>query len=187
MLQKELRTERLYLVPLSESHMEYQIELDSDPEVMRFLYGPRSKETCERELATLMLAATRDLGYWARFVQGKFAGYWILCVPEMLVSDGDKAPLDIGELGYRLLPRFWRRGLASEGSRELLRYGFEDLDLNKIVAFTAAKNTASRATMESVGMDFVQYFEVELEDWSDGADRDGVEYPISAKDQSINR
>ena len=163
MLQKKLRTERLDLVPLSESHLEYQFKLDSDPEVMRFLHGPRSRENCEGELANFISAATQGLGYWAGFVQGEFAGYWILCVPEILASRGGKAPLDIGELGYRLLPRFWRRGLASEGSRELLRYGFEDLGLNKIVAFTAAKNTASQATMELVGMDFVRGFKVELE------------------------
>ena len=181
MPQKKLRTERLDLVPLSESHLEYQFQLDSDPEVMR------SMENCERELANFISAATRGLGYWTGFVQGEFAGYWILCVPEILASRGGKALLDIGELGYRLLSRFWRRGLASEGSRELLRYGLEDLGLSNIVVFTAAKNTASQATMEPVGMAFVRDFEVELEDWPEGADRDSVEYAISAKDWPINR
>ena len=48
MLQKKLRTERLDL-PLSKSHLEYQFELDSDPKVIRFLHGPRSKGNCEGE------------------------------------------------------------------------------------------------------------------------------------------
>ena len=88
---------------------------------------------------------------------------------------------------YRLLPRYWRRGLGSEGSRELLRYGFEDLGLGKIVAFTAAKNAASRAMMASVGMGFVREFEVDAAGWPEGTDLHGVEYAISAKDWSLRR
>ena len=41
MPQQTLHTERLALVPLADEHLEWEIELDSDPEVMRFLSGRR--------------------------------------------------------------------------------------------------------------------------------------------------
>ncbi len=48
------------------------------------------------------------------------------------------------------------QGLASEGSRELIRHGFEDLGLHRIFAQTMTVNAASRVTMASLGMQFVR-------------------------------
>jgi RimJ/RimL family protein N-acetyltransferase len=64
-----------------------------------------------------------------------FVGWWILEPPER----ADQRPVDgQAELGYRLLRRYWRRGLASEGAGELIRHGFEDLGLRRIFAGTMA-------------------------------------------------
>src|ERR1035437_1845532 len=50
MTQKILDTERLRLVPLAEEHLEFEVELDSDPEVMRCLAG-RASSRAEVEQA----------------------------------------------------------------------------------------------------------------------------------------
>jgi len=48
--QAMLRTGRLRLVPLSDEHLEYEVELDADPEVMRYLGDgrARNREDVER-------------------------------------------------------------------------------------------------------------------------------------------
>ena len=151
MSQAILRTERVRLVPLSDEHLEYQVELDADSEVMRYLGGALTREQVEKEFREALADTQRaaDLGYWAGFVEGRFAGYWILRPPGPV----DQEPAEgEGELGYRLLRRYWRRGLGSEGSRELIRHGFEDLGLTRICAMTAVDNTASRATMAAAGL-----------------------------------
>jgi ribosomal-protein-alanine N-acetyltransferase len=56
------------------------------------------------------------------------------------------------EIGWRLGVPFWNRGLATEGSREVIRYGFEDLRLDAVVSFTVPENLASRRVMEKLGM-----------------------------------
>jgi hypothetical protein len=38
-----LVTQRLVLVPLNDDHLEFEIELDADPEVMRYLAGHRHR------------------------------------------------------------------------------------------------------------------------------------------------
>ena len=50
-------------------------------------------------------------------------------------AHGPDQPNDPGvaDLGYRLLPRHWRKGLASEGAQELVRYGFDDVGLDRIM------------------------------------------------------
>jgi RimJ/RimL family protein N-acetyltransferase len=54
---------------------------------------------------------------------------------------GVSEPELAADLGFRLLRRHWRRGYAAEGARELIRYGFGGVGLNRIFAHTMAVNT----------------------------------------------
>jgi RimJ/RimL family protein N-acetyltransferase len=56
------------------------------------------------------------------------------------------------EIGWRLAPRFWGRGLATEAGRLVLRDAFERLALPEVVAFTVPGNSRSRAVMTRLGM-----------------------------------
>jgi RimJ/RimL family protein N-acetyltransferase len=179
--QPMLKTERLQLVPLADEHLDLEIELDSDPEVMRYLTG-RALSRAEVEQAhRRRLAAAREvpgLGFWVGFADGEFVGWWILQPPH-----GPDQPKVAGEadLGYRLLRRHWRRGYATEGARELIRYGFTEVGLNRIFAQTMAVNTPSRATMTAAGLTFVRAFVSgeAYDDWIPGAEQGEVEYEIT--------
>jgi RimJ/RimL family protein N-acetyltransferase len=116
------------------------------------------------------------LGFWAGFAHGQFVGWWILGP----VQRADRSPIEgQAELGYRLLRRYWRQGLASEGARELLRHGFEDLHLHRIFAETMAVNEASRATMTAIGLRYVRTFSADWDEPIPGAEHGEVEYAIT--------
>jgi RimJ/RimL family protein N-acetyltransferase len=188
MTQLTLYTERLQLVPLSDAHLELEIALDADPEVMRYLTG-RALSRAEVEHAhQRRIAAAREvpgLGFWAGFAAGEFVGWWILQPPH-----GPDQPEVAGEadLGYRLMRRHWRRGYASEGVCELIRYGFDDLGLNRIFAQTIAANTAARATMSSAGLSHVRAFiSGPYDDLVPGAEQGEVEYEITRSTWQRNR
>jgi RimJ/RimL family protein N-acetyltransferase len=188
MAQATLLTPRIRLVPLSDEHLEHEVELDADPEVMRYLGNGRPRE--RREVAALhrerLAAAERvpGLGFWSGFVDGGFVGWWILQPPER----PDQGPVaGQAELGYRLLRRFWRQGLASEGSRELIRHGFEDLGLDRIFAETMAVNAASRATMASVGLRYARTFHLEWDEPLPGTEQGEVEYAITREQWRADR
>lgn len=77
--------------------------------------------------------------------------------------------------------RYWRRGYAGDGAQGLIRYGFTDVRLDRIIAQTMAVNAASRATMSAVGLTFVRAF-VSAEPHADaipGAEQGEVEYEIT--------
>jgi RimJ/RimL family protein N-acetyltransferase len=141
MTQPTFRTPRLTLVPLADEHLELEIELDSDPDVMRYLTGRAHSRAEVEHSHRRRCADSREvpgLGFWVGFAEDGFVGWWLLRPP-----NGPDQPEVAGEaeLGYRLLRHRWRRGYASEGAHELTRYGFADLD--RIFARTLAVNRIS--------------------------------------------
>ena len=118
-----LKTERLTLRPFTADDIELLVELDSDPEVMRFLSGgaPTSRGIIEARVLPRFMARYEQVegpGYWAAFdaQAGEFLGWFAL-------HPVDDRPGEL-ELGYRLRRSAWGNGLATEGSLALLREGF---------------------------------------------------------------
>lgn len=92
----------------------------------------------------------------------------------------DQGPVEgQAELGYRLLRRYWRKGLTSEGAKELLRHGFEDMGLSRIFAETMATNTGSRATMAAINMELIRRFNLKVHGSESDNEQAEVEYAIS--------
>jgi RimJ/RimL family protein N-acetyltransferase len=179
MPQQTLHTERLTLVPLADEHLEWEVELDSDPEVMRFLSGRAStRQEVEADHARRMAAAQKvdGLGFWVGLVDEEFVGWWTL-----QPAHGPDQPDDPGvaDLGYRLLRRQWRKGLATAGARELVRYGFDDVGVDRIIAQTLSFNAGSRAVMERVGLTYVRTFRTSMTAPLEGIEEGEVEYEMT--------
>lgn len=85
MCQATLRTRRLRLVPLSDEHLEHEVELDSDPEVMRFLGNGRPRTRLEVERVhrqrLAVASAVPGLGFWIGMLGSEFVGWWLLQPP----------------------------------------------------------------------------------------------------------
>ena len=179
MPQQILRSERITLVPLADEHFSWELELDADSQVMRFLRGRAStRDEVEADHKRRMAAAQRvdGLGFWVGFVDDAFVGWWIL-----QPAHGPDQPDDpaVADLGFRLLRRHWHKGLASEGSRALVRYGFEDIGLERIIAQTLTVNVRSRASLERIGLRYVRIFPSSSTAPVQGLDAGEVEYEIT--------
>jgi RimJ/RimL family protein N-acetyltransferase len=178
MTQPTLRAVRLTLVPLTDEHLELEVKLDSDAEVMRYLTGSALSRAEVERAHQRRIAAARTvpgLGFWVGFDRDDFIGWWILQPPHG--PDQPKVASE-ADLGYRLRRRHWRRSYAAEGARELIRYSFADVGLNRIFAKTMAVNTPSRATMTAAGLTFASAFVSDdpYDDLVPGAEQGEVEY-----------
>ncbi|VEB97638.1 Uncharacterised protein [Cedecea lapagei] len=173
MIQTTLNTGRLKLIPLAEAHLNHQIAMDADKDVMRYLGGPQDANSCRTELAEVIAASERGLGYWAGFMEDDFVGFWILCVPYEVETQppGENYGSETGELGYRLMKKFWRQGLGTEGSLALIEYGFNAVGLQQIISRTSLDNIGSQATMRAAGLHFKRHFAMD--------DEQGVEYQLT--------
>lgn len=88
-------------------------------------------------------------GLWAAELSetGELAGFIGLSTPQFTAHFTPCV-----EIGWRLAVRFWGQGLATEGAREAVRYGFEEARLSEIVSFTVAQNQRSIRVMQKLGM-----------------------------------
>jgi RimJ/RimL family protein N-acetyltransferase len=90
-----------------------------------------------------------------------------------------------GELGYILHPAFQGRGLATEGARAVLKFGFEGTGMHRIVARIDARNVASAAVLTRLGLRKEAHLvknELFQGEWSDEAD-----YAMLAEEWSSNK
>jgi RimJ/RimL family protein N-acetyltransferase len=154
-------------------------DLNSDPEVMRYLTGgsPTPLEVLRDEVIPFHLAVYERLdrlGTWAAEsrTSGEFLG-WFHFRPG---SDADVTNID---LGYRLRRSAWNKGYATEGSRALINMGFTDLGVERVFAHTMAVNTASRRVLEKCGLTLVRTTPYGGSDPIEGSEHGEVEYALT--------
>ena len=124
------------------------VEMNRDPGVRKYFPELLTSEESLSEMTCIERHwDTHGFGPWALDVRGDFAGFLGL---KWVPPDMPFAPAV--ELLYRLIPRFWGQGLATEGSLAALEFGFCELRLDTVVAFAVEANTGSRRVMEKVGM-----------------------------------
>jgi RimJ/RimL family protein N-acetyltransferase len=128
--------------------------LNADPDVMRYLSRPQSREQVEAiEMPRLTRVHPGILGFWATFVDGEFIG-WFCAEPH-----GDDAVV----IGYRIVRRFWGQGYATEGARLMVSCAFAS-GAKRVFATTMAVNTASRRVLEKAGLRHVRTWFGEWDD-----------------------
>jgi RimJ/RimL family protein N-acetyltransferase len=177
-----LETERLLLRRFTESDVANLHDLDGDPEVMRFVNGgkPVSRDVIREETLPRFLRAYErfeGFGVWAAIERstGKFVGWFEFYPRKVMV-------LEEVELGYRLRRSAWGKGYATEGSRALIRKGFTELGVQRVVAETMAVNAASRRVMEKAGLKYVRTFHQEWPERIEGDEHGDVEYALTKTD-----
>jgi RimJ/RimL family protein N-acetyltransferase len=151
-MQVFLETQRLVLRRFTEADADNLVNLDADPDVMRFVTGgvPTSRDQIENEFLPAFLGYYQryeGFGFWAAVEKatGEFLG-WFHFRP-----GPDAVPGEV-DLGYRLRKAAWGKGYATEGSRALIARGFTEFGVQRVVAQTMAVNTASRRVMEKAGI-----------------------------------
>ena len=146
----ELETERLRLRQWTEADKEPFARLNADERVMAFFPSTLSRVESDRTAEKITSAiARRKWGWWAVEVKNQhpFIGFVGLSIPS-----ADLPFNPCVETGWRLDYPYWGRGYATEAAKAAVVFGFETLELEKIVAFTAVGNARSQSVMKKLGM-----------------------------------
>ena len=148
-----LETQRLILREFTEADVDNLVDLDSDPEVTRYINGgkPTSREYIIEQVMPRIMQYYTDLdrqGIWAAIekTNGAFMGWFHLRPNRQNAAET--------ELGYRLKQNLWGQGVATEGSKALVKKAFDELEADVIVAIADPANKASRRVMEKIGLSY---------------------------------
>lgn len=144
-------TERLELRQARPEDLDLWAALDSDPDVVRYLYNDvlpreRSAERLAAAIPRVAFAMEHDVAQLV--VVRRDTGEAIGNVLLVWTSEVHRS----GEIGWVLAPAHTGYGFATEAARALLALGFDGLGLHRIVARADARNRASVRVMERLGM-----------------------------------
>lgn len=174
-----LETERLRLRRFIEDDAELLVDLDSDPEVMRYINGGRP--TPRSEIVDDVLPAF--MSYYERF-----AGYGFWAVEERSSNEfigwfhlrpRPDTPVKDPELGYRLRRSAWGKGYGTEGSRALVDSAFRDHGAPRVYAETMVVNAASQAVMRKAGLRHIRTFHQDWPESIPGDEHGDCEFAIT--------
>jgi RimJ/RimL family protein N-acetyltransferase len=151
-----LSTARLTLRLPEESDAGPLMAMEADPEVMRYM-GTGTPRPPDRDLAVRAVTRWRQqweeqgFGRCSIVVRetGEYAGWVTLAVPDFLPEI-----LPAVEIGYCLPREYWGQGYATEAAAALLRFGFTEAGLDRIVSIRHVDNMGSKRVMEKLGLRF---------------------------------
>jgi RimJ/RimL family protein N-acetyltransferase len=146
----KIETERLILRSWIDADLEPYHKINNDEKVTEFLPGPASLERCKDFIAMANNNIEKlGFGLWATTLKdsGELIGFIGLHPPDFTT---DFTPCV--EIGWRLGSQYWGKGLATEGARAVLKFGFEKIGLKEIVSFTVPENSRSIAVMKKIGL-----------------------------------
>jgi RimJ/RimL family protein N-acetyltransferase len=147
------------------------VNLERDPEVMRFLNGghPVDHEQSFPD-ATFLMPRGTEPNVWTAHLKTNdaFVG-WFCLWPE-----SEK----VAELGFRLRRADWGQGLASEGAAALVNWGFRSCGYERIFACAMTVNLASRRVLEKIGLNYMRTVHVNWPDRFPGIEEGEVQYEL---------
>jgi RimJ/RimL family protein N-acetyltransferase len=146
-----LRTDRLLLRNWSDADAVPFAAMNADPLVMEHFPNALTPQESLEMMGRMQEAISRDgYGFWAVEVleSGLLAGF----VGLQRVTNPALAFAPALEVGWRLDPGSWGRGIATEAATAASALAFTTLGVDEILAYTAARNERSRRVMERLGM-----------------------------------
>lgn len=154
-MQAILETTRFSLCNFSDIYASDFYELNNDPEVLKYT-GDHPFYHVEE--------AKEFLKNYNEYGKHKLARWVIIDKKDQLVRGwcGLKMNADHEvDLGFRLKRTYWNQGIATETSKACLKYGFETIELQNIIARTSIKNKGAQRVLGKLGMEKVKTFDYE--------------------------
>jgi len=148
-----LETKRLILKTTELSDFDRLMELRSDSDVMQYLGdGTVHTEDQVRKFLSMAIPYQEKHGIGFCTVFEKESGDFIGQAGLFHIGYHDEQP-DI-EIAYRLHKKFWGKGYATELTKALIQWGFQNLTVDKLIAATDPENSASQNVLKKAGLDY---------------------------------
>ncbi len=155
-----LETDRLILRPLELSDAQEMFAMDKNPEVHKYLWQ-KPAQTIEESIKVidyvLSQYKTNKIGRFATILKDtkEFIGWNGI---KFVTEQPENGNINFYDYGYRLNEKFWGKGYATEASIAWLDYGFNQMKIEKMNAYTHAENQASNHILKKIGMSLIEKY-----------------------------
>jgi RimJ/RimL family protein N-acetyltransferase len=163
-----LETERLLLRPLELEDADAMFAMDTNPNVHKYLWQNPTQTKDETRGIIKMVQKQylkNNIGRFATILKetDEFIGWTGIKYVNDHVENGNTNFFDYG---YRLDEKFWNKGYATEASICWLDYGFNEMKIEIMNAYTHFENKASNHILQKIGMKFIEnYVDKEGANW----------------------
>ncbi|MFS4471353.1 GNAT family N-acetyltransferase [Chryseobacterium sp. T20] len=140
----KLETSRLILKGINENNTEDILKIRGNPEVNKFVkrVSPKTNYDALQFILTIkQRTQNNQTVYWGISLKDQSHLIGTICLWNF--SEDRKT----AEIGYELLPEYHRKGIMSEALNAVVEYGFNELDLQEIVAITNTFNESSKGLL----------------------------------------
>jgi len=152
-MNKIIETKRLILRPFVETDADDVFAFSTNLDVMKYT-GDKllsHKEEALRIITDTWFTDYKKYGYGRFAVEHK--------VDRRVIGfSGLKFETAIGmtDIGYRFLPEYWGKGIATESCLPFIEWGFEELNIDKIMGLAYPENIASCKVLQKIGLSFIK-------------------------------
>jgi len=158
---QSIKTERLILRPVLDTDVDGMFELDSNPEVHRYLGNMpiTTKEQAVKAIEALQEQyKERGIARWAVIHKetNEFMGW--SGIKYLHESEQENGFYNVYELGYRFIPKFWGKGYATESAQAWVDYIFNETDIKTIYAAADIPNKGSVNVLQKAGFEITDEF-----------------------------
>lgn len=155
-------TERFILREILPTDIDGMFTLDNDPEVHKFL-GCKTIATRAQALEVISFIrqqyVSKGIGRWAIIDKknGEFIGWTGL----KFVTELTNKHKNYYDLGYRLIKKYWGKGIATETAIASLQYSFDRLNANVVYAMADVENISSNKILKKLGFSHIENFDLD--------------------------
>lgn len=148
-----LETDRLLLREITDSDVDHLFELDADPEVHRYLGNKpvTSKTQVIEVIANIRRQYEKNgIARWA--VVDKYSGDFMGWSGLKYITESFNDHVNYYDIGYRLMKKYWGRGIATESAKAVLDYGFTQMRIPAVYATASVDNVGSNKVLQKIGL-----------------------------------
>ena len=151
----KIETERLIIRPFRMEDLEASYEMNLDAEVSKFTGdgGIVSKKEIERRIIEDVFGDYKKHGFGRLAVELKGENKFIGFTGLKYLPDMDEV-----DIGFRFMKKYWGKGIATESANACIKFGFENLELNKIIGLVLPENIASIRVLKKLGFEYEKEF-----------------------------
>lgn len=162
---KSIETERLLLREFLSSDDEGMFQLDSNPNVHKYV-GKKPVTHIDESRAYIEFVHQQykdfGIGRWAVVLKetNTFIGWSGIKFITATINNHQ----DFYEIGYRFIEEHWGKGYATEAGKAFIDYAFNEMKVKAIYAYADKENASSRNTLEKLGLKYVNSFILDEEE-----------------------